>query len=132
MFWKNEKINYNAVVSEIVIKKSKFIGYAFDVNSTKQVEEILKKMRIEHKKASHICYAYKILSPNILVKASDDNEPSGTAGRPILNPIEKQNLNDILVVVVRYFGGIKLGAGGLIRAYSKASCEAIKEFKKLL
>lgn len=111
---------------EIVEKKSKFLGYVFSVTTAKQVEEIIKNLKKEHKKATHICYAYIISSDMVLAKAVDDGEPSGTAGRPIYNVIEKKNLKNILVVVVRYFGGIKLGAGGLVRAYTKCASEAVK------
>lgn len=112
---------------ELVEKKSKFLGYVYQVTSAEQVEEILKGLKKEHKKCTHICYAYSISSDVVLAKAVDDGEPSGTAGRPILNVIEKKNLKNILVVVVRYFGGIKLGAGGLVRMYTKCASEGIKE-----
>lgn len=113
---------------EIVEKKSKFLGYAYSVTSSKQVEEIINSLKKEHKKCTHVCYAYNISSDVVLAKAVDDGEPNGTAGRPILNVIDKKGLKNILVVVVRYFGGIKLGAGGLVRAYTKCASESIKEF----
>ena len=112
---------------QITEKKSKFCGYAFVVKSQSEVEGILADLKQEHKKATHICYAYNIKTGGVFAKAVDDGEPSGTAGRPIYNVIEKKNLSDVLIVVVRYFGGIKLGAGGLTRAYSKCASEAIKE-----
>lgn len=99
-----------------VIKKSKFISYAFFVPDKDACEEYLDSIRKEHKDATHICYAYIIDSIN---RDSDDGEPSGTAGVPMLEVLKKRQLNNTLVVVVRYFGGIKLGAGGLVRAYSK-------------
>ena len=105
------------------IKKSKFIGYYFEVENTNDVKELLENLKKEHKKARHIPYAYKIDNE---IKKSDDKEPSGTSGMPILNIIEKNNLNHALIAVVRYFGGIKLGAGGLIRAYSNTAKEVIK------
>ena len=105
----------------IEIKKSKFYGYMFKVHSQEDVEKHLKELKAEHKKAKHICYAYKVYEPVFMVKAFDDGEPSGTAGKPILNVIEKKDLNNIVIFVVRYFGGIKLGAGGLTRAYSKTA-----------
>ncbi len=105
------------------IKKSKFIGYYFEVDHVNEVKEILENLKKEHKKARHIPYAYKIDND---IKKSDDKEPSGTSGMPILNIIEKNNLNHTLIAVVRYFGGIKLGAGGLIRAYSNTAKEVIK------
>ena len=112
---------------QIVEKKSKFNGYVYKVNSIKEVDNILLQLKNENKKATHICYAYKIVTDGVFVKAFDDGEPSGTAGRPILNVIEKKNLQDILIVVVRYFGGIKLGAGGLLRAYSKTASSVVEE-----
>ena len=112
---------------ELIEKKSKFYGFTFKVETAQEVENIIKDLKKEHKKCTHICYAYSIFSSVVLAKAVDDGEPSGTAGRPILNVIEKKNLKNILVVVVRYFGGIKLGAGGLVRAYTKCASQAIKE-----
>lgn len=106
------------------IKKSKFIGIRYEVNSKEEVEEILKKLKKEHKKARHIPYAYKIGG---LAKKTDDKEPSNTAGLPIYNIIERKNLDNTLIVVIRYFGGIKLGAGGLLRAYSTAANAVTKE-----
>lgn len=105
------------------VKKSKFIAFYFEINSLDEVEYILNDLKKEHKKARHFPFAYKI---DTCVKKSDDKEPSGTAGSPIFNIIEKNNLDHKLLVIIRYFGGIKLGAGGLIRAYSTASKEVIK------
>ena len=114
---------------EVEIKKSKFFGYYFNVESADEVKEILENLKKENKKATHVCYAYRITKDQYLEKAFDDGEPSGTAGKPILNVIQKQNLSNVLLVVVRYFGGIKLGAGGLVRAYSKTASEIVKELK---
>lgn len=108
---------------EEVIKKSRFIAYYYEVNTIDEIKNILESLKKEHKKAKHLPYAYKI---DNLVKKSDDKEPSGTAGLPIYNIIEKNNLNNTLIVVVRYFGGIKLGAGGLLRAYLNSANEVIK------
>lgn len=105
------------------IKKSKFIGLYYEVDTIEEVNLILEDVKREHKKARHIPYAYKIDNN---IKKTDDKEPSGTAGMPILNIIEKNNLNHTLIIVIRYFGGIKLGAGGLIRAYSTTAKEVIK------
>ncbi len=105
---------------EIAIKKSKFIGIIYNVTTEEEVKDILVSLKKEHKKAKHIPYAYKI---DMKIKKSDDKEPANTAGGPILNIIEKKNLNNVLIVVIRYFGGIKLGAGGLIRAYAAAANE---------
>lgn len=110
----------------VEIKKSKFYGYLFEVKSQNDVLAILANLKKEHKKATHICYAYKIVDGQEIVKFNDDGEPSGTAGRPILNVIEKKKLCNVLVCVVRYFGGIKLGAGGLVRAYTKCTSELLK------
>ncbi len=104
------------------IKKSKFIGYYYEVDSVDEVINILELLKKNNKKARHIPYAYKIDNQ---IKKSDDKEPSGTSGMPILNIIEKNNLNHVLIAVVRYFGGIKLGAGGLIRAYGNTAKEVI-------
>jgi uncharacterized YigZ family protein len=108
----------------IIIKKSKFIGYYYEVLSANEVTNILTELKKEHKKCAHIPYAYKI---NNIVKKSDDKEPNSTAGSPILNIINMKNLDNVLIAVVRYFGGTKLGAGGLIRAYSNISNEVTKD-----
>lgn len=110
---------------QLEIKKSKFIGLYFPVRSQDEVVEILNNLKKEHKKATHICYAYRLTNP-FSEKAFDDGEPFGTAGKPILNVLQKQDKKDSLLVVVRYFGGIKLGAGGLVRAYSKTASETLK------
>ena len=106
------------------VKKSKFICYYYEVNTVEEVKNIIESLKKEHKKARHIRYAYKI---DQIIKKSDDKEPSGTSGMPILNIIEKNNLNHVLIAIVRYFGGIKLGAGGLTRAYTQSVAEALKE-----
>ncbi len=113
---------------ELIEKKSKFYGYVFNVDSAKDVDDIINNLKKEHKKCTHVCYAYNIASPTMLAKAVDDGEPSGTAGKPIFNVIDKKSLKNILVVVIRYFGGVKLGAGGLVRAYSKCASGAVEEF----
>lgn len=106
------------------VKKSKFIGLMYEVNTIDEVNEILNNLKKEHKKARHLPYAYKIGN---LVKKTDDKEPSNTAGLPIYNIIERKNLDNCLVAVVRYFGGTKLGAGGLLRAYSDAANQAVSK-----
>lgn len=110
---------------QYIEKKSKFLGYRLDCKSLDEVEKALDFLKKEHKKATHICYAYSLSSP-FLEKAVDDGEPSGTAGRPILSVLQKRGVRDVCVFVVRYFGGIKLGAGGLVRAYTKISSEVLK------
>ena len=107
------------------IKKSKFIAVYYEIDSKKEAAKILETLKKEHKKAKHIPYAYKI---DNVVKKSDDKEPSNTAGTPIYNLIEKNNLNHVFIAVIRYFGGIKLGAGGLTRAYLNTAKEVIKEY----
>ena len=109
--------------NEIIIKNSRFITILIKINDKDKVNSFLQDIKIKHPKATHYCYGYII---NDYKKSSDDGEPSGTAGIPILNVLEKENITNILAIVVRYFGGIKLGAGGLVRAYSKAVREAIK------
>lgn len=104
------------------IKKSKFIAYSFNVNSKEEVETHIKQLRAKYYDARHICYGYIIDQEEGF---DDDGEPSKTAGFPILEALHNQELNYVLVVVIRYFGGIKLGAGGLIRAYAKACTNVI-------
>ena len=112
---------------ELEINKSKFIGIKKELTSLDEVKPFLLELRKEYKKATHICYAYVYKKEVVSEKCSDDGEPSGTAGYPILNVIKKKNLTNVLVAVVRYFGGIKLGAGGLTRAYTKATAEVLKD-----
>ena len=113
----------NDINNTYIIKKSKFITYLYNVNNVSEVSNILDKLKKEYKDSTHICYAYILTSTE---KCSDDGEPSGTAGLPILNILKKNNLMNTLAVVVRYFGGIKLGAGGLTRAYSNSVNDTIK------
>lgn len=108
----------------IEIKKSKFIGLCYEISSEDEAKKIIEDLKKEHKKARHIPYAYKV---NNTAKKTDDKEPSNTAGLPIYNILERKNLNNHLVAVVRYFGGIKLGAGGLLRAYNEAASAATKD-----
>ena len=96
------------------------------VDNIEDINNILNNIKNEYKDATHYCYAYIIDNTK---RFNDDGEPGGTAGMPILNVIEQNNLNHVLIVVVRYFGGIKLGAGGLVRDYSKISSECIKQAK---
>ena len=111
---------------ELEINKSRFLAYRLELENLEQVKPILEKLKKEHKKARHVCYAYVFNKDMVSEKCSDDGEPGGTAGYPILNVIKKKNLTNVLVAVVRYFGGIKLGAGGLTRAYTKA-CAGVLE-----
>jgi uncharacterized YigZ family protein len=107
---------------EILIKKSRFIAHVAPVRSEEEAWAFIGRIREQHAQATHNCYAFKA---GTAVRMSDDGEPSGTAGRPILEVIERQGLSDTVVVVTRYFGGILLGAGGLVRAYSQAAAEGI-------
>ena len=109
---------------ELIIKNSKFITLMYKIDNELMIKDILSNIRLEYPDATHYCYAYIL---NNIKKSSDDGEPSGTAGIPILKVLESNNLTNILVIVIRYFGGIKLGANGLIRAYSKGVANAIKE-----
>src|SRR5699024_7098601 len=102
---------------EVVIQKSRFIGYVKRVESEEEAQNFIQEIKKKHHDATHNCSAYVIGENDQIQKANDDGEPSGTAGIPILEVIKKQHLKDTAVVVTRYFGGIKLGAGGLIRAY---------------
>ena len=107
--------------AEVVEKKSKFIANIFYVESREEAESLIKEVNKKYHDARHNCYAYRIVSEDgIIEKASDDGEPSGTAGGPMLNILSKNNLGNVLVIVTRYFGGILLGTGGLVKAYSSA------------
>lgn len=109
---------------ELIIKNSKFISLIFRVYSKDEVNDILYSIKKEYPNATHYCYGYVIDSD---IRANDDNEPSGTAGYPILNQITSNNLNYTLIVVIRYFGGIKLGVGPLTRTYAKVAREVIRD-----
>jgi len=111
---------------------SKFFAYAFPAESTEEALEKLEEVRAEHHKARHHCYAFRIGIDGHQFRANDDGEPSGTAGRPILGQIDRLELRDVIVVVVRYFGGTKLGTSGLINAYKTAAAEALDQGKIIL
>ncbi len=106
-------------------KGSRFISYAFPVRSTEVITQHLAALRSEHHAARHCCYAYTLGFDAEVFRANDDGEPSGTAGKPILNALQSEGLTYVLLVVVRYFGGIKLGVSGLIEAYRTASLDAL-------
>lgn len=112
--------------TEIVIQRSRFISFAYHIENEEEALDKLKGLRKKYFDATHICYAYVADTSGNKVKFSDDGEPSGTAGQPILEVIKAKEMKLTLVAVVRYFGGIKLGAGGLTRAYSSASSEVLK------
>ena len=117
-----EKDTYKtiAAASEEVLykeKNSKFFGYAFPVTTEEEIKEILERLRKEHFSARHWCYAYQIGTEKIQYRANDDGEPNNSAGMPIYGQIQSFEVTNVLIVVVRYFGGVKLGVGGLISAY---------------
>ena len=117
-----------SVQAEIVEKKSKFIANLFPVENVEEAEELIKNIKKKYHDARHNCIAYRMVEENqIIEKSSDDGEPSGTAGAPMLNILQKNNLANVLIVVTRYFGGILLGTGGLVRAYSDSLLKAIEE-----
>ncbi len=133
--------------NEILEKKSRFLAFAFYVETSEEAEVFLRKLKMEYKDAKHIVFAYRLLSTS---RFSDDGEPSGTAGKPILDILEKEGIFNIIVCVVRYFGGVKLGAGPLLRVYANSAksvlnnlriyekcnktdlCLTFSEFEKLL
>lgn len=109
---------------------SRFIALAYPVESEAEVKELLERARKEYHDARHHCVAYRIGHDGALWRASDDGEPSGSSGRPILGQIDSLGLSDVAVIVVRYFGGIKLGIPGLIRAYKGATADALEKAEK--
>ena len=112
--------------SEIVINKSRFLGYCIPVSSEEEAQEALAQIRKKHYDARHCCYAFRLHEGGI-VRSSDDGEPSGTAGAPILGVLLGAGVENVLCAVVRYFGGVLLGMGGLVRAYGKAASEALSQ-----
>lgn len=114
----------NNINNEIIIKNSKFITCLIKVNDVTNIKNILSDIKKKYPNATHYCYGY-IVGNNI--KTSDDNEPSGTASKPILDILNKNDLNNIICIIIRYFGGIKLGVGGLLRAYSTSISECLKK-----
>ncbi|MCK0109164.1 YigZ family protein [Flavobacteriaceae bacterium S0825] len=112
-------------------KNSKFFGYAFPVTSEEEVKSIIEKLKKQHHSARHWCYAYQIGTQNISYRANDDGEPNNSAGMPIYGQIQSFDVTNVLVVVVRYFGGVKLGVGGLINAY-KTSAQLALESSKIV
>ena len=118
-------------ISEIIFKdkSSKFIGYAFPVNSEEEIKNHLENIKKEHFSARHWCYAWQLGEEKKRYRANDDGEPSGTAGLPIYGQIQSYDLTNILIIVVRYFGGIKLGVSGLINAYKTTAQMTLEEAK---
>ena len=117
------------VTAEVEEKKSRFIANLFYVESVEEAENCLKQIKKKYYDARHNCYAYVVKEESIIKKSSDDGEPSGTAGSPILNVIERNNLCNVIIIVTRYFGGILLGTGGLVRAYTEAATNAVNQAK---
>lgn len=121
-------------VDEIIIEKSTFIGYAKPISTEEEAVEFINEIKKKHKDATHNVWAYTVGQNMNIQRYSDDGEPQGTAGIPTLEVIKKEDLRDVVVVVTRYFGGIKLGAGGLVRAYTKGAkigLEAAKIIEKV-
>ena len=110
---------------EVIIKKSKFIAYFYKIDSKEDAENVIVELKTEHKNARHIPYAYML--PNT-AKKTDDKEPTGTCGTPLLTLLERNKLDNNLIAVVRYYGGVKLGASNLLRAYLNTANEAIKNY----
>ncbi|MFZ3143431.1 YigZ family protein [Psychrobacter glacincola] len=118
-----------AVTARLEIKKSEFIAYAYPVNSREEAMFHVEQLREQYADARHHCWAYIIGDPDNTTSAGfdDDGEPNGTAGRPILNVLQHKAIGNIIIIVVRYFGGIKLGAGGLTRAYAGSAQAAVDQ-----
>ena len=116
------------VSAELVEKKSKFIANLFYIESREEAEDIIKMQKKKYYDARHNCYAFRVLEEDgIIEKSSDDGEPSGTAGAPMLNILSKMEITNVLVIVTRYFGGILLGTGGLVKAYSNSTKLALEK-----
>ena len=113
----------------ITERKSKFISYIHPIESEDEVKDIVEEYRKKYYNARHVCWAYMLGATRDNYRANDDGEPSGTAGRPILGQINSNELTNVLIVVVRYFGGTLLGTGGLVRAYKEAAAAAIENAK---
>ncbi len=127
----HEKDTYKTIEfpSEEVLykeKNSKFFGYCFPVHSEDEVKAILEKVKKEHYSARHWCYAFQIGTESVFYRVNDDGEPSGSAGLPIYGQIQSFEVTNILVIVVRYFGGVKLGVGGLVSAYKETAKMALE------
>ena len=116
--------------SEVIIKKSRFLGTAAYVDNEEEARNMVAEVRKQHYDARHVCYAYSIGDENPSLKFSDDGEPGGTAGKPILSVIQGSGISNVIIIVVRYFGGVLLGTGGLVRAYSQAAAEAVEAAEK--
>ena len=121
------------IQAEIIEKKSKFIANMFYIESCEEAEKIIKNTRKKYFDAKHNCIAYRVIeNEQIIEKSSDDGEPSGTAGGPMLNILRKNEFVNVLIIVTRYFGGILLGTGGLVRAYSNSLLKSIEKVQKVI
>lgn len=123
------KIPIDVYSNEIEIKKSRFIGYGFPIDSPEDAREKLKSLRIKYPDSRHICYGFVWGKNSTHMGMSDDGEPSGTAGRPMLEVVKGSGYENILVAAVRFFGGIKLGTGGLVKAYTEITQLVVKNIK---
>ena len=122
----------NTSTAEIVEKKSKFIANVYYVENKEEAEKKIKEIKKKYNDARHNCYAYRVITEDTLFeKFSDDGEPSGTAGSPMLNILQKNSICNVVVIVTRYFGGILLGTGGLLRAYSDSANKALELAEKI-
>lgn len=118
---------YKSGEGEIQEKKSRFLSFVYNVTSEEEIEEILTSFKKQYWDARHVCYAYVLKGNPPRPRFSDDGEPQGTAGKPMLEILNREGLMDTLLIVVRYFGGVLLGTGGLLRAYTDSSLEAIRD-----
>mgnify|MGYP003301558333 CR=1 FL=1 len=117
---------------DIIEKKSKFIANLFYIHTVEEADELIKNIKKKYHDAKHNCIAYRVMEENkIIERSSDDGEPSGTAGAPMISILQKNNLCNVLVIVTRYFGGILLGTGGLVSCYSNVTLKALEEAKKV-
>lgn len=124
----NFKTVLKSETAEVLEKKSRFISYVYHVEDEENIEKLIKEVRRKYHDARHVCFAWRIIKDGqVIERASDDGEPSGTAGAPMLSILKKENLCNILILVIRYFGGILLGTGGLVRAYSEATQKVIEK-----
>lgn len=127
----NEKDTFKTILNpseEVLykVKNSKFYGYAFPITAEEEVKTILEQLKKKHFSARHLCYAYQMGTEKVSFRANDDGEPNNSAGMPIFGQIQSFELTNVLIVVVRYFGGVKLGVGGLISAYKTAAQLALE------
>ncbi|CDZ99059.1 IMPACT family member YigZ [Jeotgalicoccus saudimassiliensis] len=125
-------MNYKTAETETDIKKSRFLSFIKRTESEEEAKAFINEIKKKHKAATHNCSAYIVGKSALIQKADDDGEPQGTAGVPILEVLKKEELYNVAVVVTRYFGGIKLGAGGLIRAYSQGASSAVEAAGKVI